>query len=90
VRTEKAVETRIKMGYETSKELLDYLKENPDKTIYDMSHDLNWSIGKVQKALHRVENNVEVNQSIEGGRLKKKYRFIFKSSLPDYFMVHPK
>lgn len=79
MKTEKAIQTRIKMGTETSHILLDYLKENPDKTIYDISHDLNWSTGKVQKALNRIENNVEVKQSIEKGRLKKKYRITFET-----------
>ncbi len=74
MRTEIATQKKIKIGEETSKELLDYLRDNPDKTIYDLSKALDWSTGKVQKALHRIESNLGIKQNIEGGRLKKKYR----------------
>ncbi len=73
MRTEKATQVKIKMGEKTSEKLLDYLRDNPDKTVYDLSKTLDWSAGKVQKALHRIKNNVAVKEEIEKGRLKKKY-----------------
>lgn len=79
MRTEKATQEKIKMGEKTSEKLLDYLRENPDKTVYDLSKTLDWSAGKVQKALHRIKNNVAVKEEIEKGRLKKKYYATSKS-----------
>ncbi len=76
MRTEKATQEKIKLGKETSKELLDYLKNNPNKTIYDLCKALGWSKGKVQKALLRLEGNLGVEQSIEGNKLKIKYHVI--------------
>lgn len=78
MRTEKAIKKKIKIGEETSKELLDYLRENPNKTIYDLTKALNWSKGKTQKALHRIESRLNVEESIEGGKFKRKYRVAFK------------
>ncbi len=72
MRTEKATQKKIKIGEVTSEKLLDYLKENPNKTVYDLSKTFSWSTGKVQKALHRIEGNIGFEQYIEGGRLKKK------------------
>jgi predicted transcriptional regulator len=77
MRTEIATQRKIKIGEDTSRELLDYLRENPDKTIYDLSKTLNWSIGKVQKALLRIEGNLRVEQNVEGGRFKRKYSVAF-------------
>lgn len=85
MRTEMAIRKKIKIGQETSKELLDYLRKNPGKTIYDISKNLNWSTGKVQKALHRTESNLKIEQNIEGGRLKKKYYIIDNSDI--YYQV---
>ncbi len=79
--TEKAIQKRIKIGEETSKELLDYLKENPDKTIYDLSKAFGWSIGKVQKALLRIESHLKVEQTVEGGKFKRKYRIAVDSNM---------
>ncbi len=79
VRTEKATQKKIEIGEETSRKLLTYLKENPDKTIYELSKTFHWKIGKVQKALHRIESCLGVEQDIKGGRLKKRYYVISKS-----------
>jgi predicted HTH transcriptional regulator len=79
MRTEKATQQKIKIGEETSKKLLDYLRENPDKTVYDLSKAFNWSIGKVQKALHRIDNEIASKEGVEKGRFKKKYYAISKS-----------
>lgn len=79
MRTEKATQKKIKIGEETSEKLLDYLRENPDKTVYDLSKAFHWSTGKVQKALHRIESDLGFEQYIERGRLKKKYYVAFKS-----------
>ncbi|VVB55246.1 Uncharacterised protein [uncultured archaeon] len=73
MKTEKAIQKKIKIGEKTSEKLLDYLKKNPDKTVYDLSKDLNWSTGKVQKALYRIKRDIGFEQYIESGRLKKKY-----------------
>jgi hypothetical protein len=81
MRTEIATRRKIKIGEDTSKELLYYLKENPYKTIYDLSKAFNWSTGKVQKALLRIESCLEVEQNIEGGRLKRKYRLLSNCSV---------
>lgn len=76
MRTEKATQEKIKLGKETSNELLDYLRDNPDKTIYDLCKALNWSKGKVQKALLRIEGNLGVEQNVEGGKFKRKYHVV--------------
>lgn len=76
MRTETATKARIKMGEKTDQQLLDYLKDNPNKTIYDLSKALGWSIGKVQKALQRLNDKLAHKQDISGGRLKKKYRVL--------------
>ncbi len=81
MRTEKAIQKRIKLGEETSKEILNYLKENPDKTIYDLSKAFGWSIGKVQKALLRIDRHLRVEQTVESGKFKKKYRVSVDSAM---------
>lgn len=73
VRTEKAIQKKIEMGEETSKILLAYLRENPDKTIYDLSKTFHWKVGKVQKALSRIYGSIAFKEGVEKGRFKKKY-----------------
>lgn len=74
MRTEKATQVRVKMGEETDQELLSYLERNPDKTIYELSKSLDWSSGKIQKALKRLENKLIVKEDIGAGRLRKRYK----------------
>jgi predicted transcriptional regulator len=64
------------MGKGTDQELLDYLKDNPGKTIYELSKELEWSIGKVQKAIKRLGDKLTFEQDIVGGRLRKKYQIM--------------
>lgn len=71
MRTEKATKARIEMGEETDKQLLGYLKDNPEKTIYNLSKDLGWSTGKIQKSLNRLGSKLIYQERIDRGRLKK-------------------
>jgi predicted HTH transcriptional regulator len=79
MRTEKAIQKKIEIGEETSKKLLDYLKENPNKTIYELSKTFDWKVGKVQKALCRIGDNVAFKEYVEKGKFKKKYYVVLKS-----------
>jgi predicted HTH transcriptional regulator len=79
MRTEKATQKKIEIGEETSKKLFEYLRENPDKTIYDLSKTFDWSVGRVQKALNRMGDKVAFKEKVEEGRNKKKYYAASKS-----------
>lgn len=79
MRTEKATQKKIEIGEETSKKLLGYLKENPDKTIYELSKTFHWKVGKVQRALQRIGDNIAFKENVEKGRFKKKYYVALKS-----------
>lgn len=78
MKTEKAKIARIKMGKETDTILFKHLKDNPSKTIYELSKDLDWSIGKVQKSVKRLDEKLvmEVDSDIGDGRIRKKYRSV--------------
>lgn len=78
MKTEKARKARVKMGRKTDIELLKHLKDNPDRTIYELSKELDWSIGKVQKSVKRIDNRVtvEIDGDIEDGRIRKRYKTI--------------
>ena len=71
--TIKAVKKRELIGRMTDMELLHYLEVNPGKTLYEIAKALNWSTGKVQGSLRRLEDDLRVEVVEEGGRLKKRY-----------------
>lgn len=74
MKTEKAIKARIEMGKGTDTKLLEYLKKNADKTIYDISKDLGWSTGKVQKSIKRLGEKLILTKDVGDVRIRKKYR----------------
>jgi hypothetical protein len=74
-RTSKAIEKRMEMAKEVDSIVIQYLKEKPASTIYDISKDLGWSVGKVQGSINRIKDSLVVEDAIENGRLKRKYDF---------------
>jgi DNA-binding transcriptional regulator GbsR (MarR family) len=54
-------------------QLYEFLSKNPGSTIYNMSKALDWSVGKVQSALKRLEDDLVTKATVEGGRVKKHY-----------------
>jgi predicted HTH transcriptional regulator len=74
-RPEKALQKKREIGQESDKELLQYLKDNPASTIYEISKGLNWSIGKAQGSIARIKDQLVVEQVVENGRVKRKYDF---------------
>ncbi len=73
MKTEKATQVRIRMGERTDEHLLGYLKDHPNKTIYELHKELKWSIGKVQKSLKRLGGKILVETEIEDGRIRKRF-----------------
>ncbi len=72
-RTVRAIKKRELIGRMTDMELLHYLEANPGKTLYEIAKALNWSTGKVQGSLRRLEDDLRVEVVEEKGRLKKRY-----------------
>ena len=72
-RTVRAIKKRELIGRMTDMELLHYLEANPGKTLYEIAKALNWSTGKVQGSLRRLEDDLTVEVVEEKGRLKKRY-----------------
>ena len=72
-RTEKATEKRMEMAKEVDLIVIHYLKDKPSSTIYGISKDLGWTVGKVQGSINRIKGSLVVENTIENGRLKKKY-----------------
>jgi superfamily II DNA or RNA helicase len=58
-RTIKAIEQRsenlLKKGEKSEKELLNFIKANPDTYFYEITKKLNWSKGKVARTMQRLE-----------------------------------
>ena len=71
--TEKATEKRMEMAKEVDSIVIQHLKDKPSSTIYDISKDLGWTVGKVQGSINRIRDSLVVEDSIENGRLKRKY-----------------
>ncbi len=82
-RTEKATEKRMEMAREVDLIVIQHLKERPSSTIYDISKDLGWTVGKVQGSINRIKDSLVVEDTIENGRLKKKYDFQGEVGLED-------
>jgi hypothetical protein len=82
-RTEKATEKRMEMAKEVDSIVIHYLKDKPSSTIYDISKDLGWTVGKVQGSINRIKDSLVVENTIENGRLKKKYDFSREVDLKD-------
>ncbi|MEE8401116.1 MAG: hypothetical protein V3R86_03070 [Candidatus Hydrothermarchaeaceae archaeon] len=74
-RTAKATEKRKELARVVDSKTITYLRKKPASTIYDISKDLGWTIGKVQGSIKRIRGLLVVEKVIENGRLKKKYEF---------------
>ncbi len=75
-RTDKATEKRMEMAKEVDSMVIRYLEENPASTIYEISKDLGWTVGKVQGSINRIRGLLVVEDIVENGRLKRKYDFL--------------
>ncbi len=69
-----ATEKNIEEGLETDWTLYDFICEHPNLSIYDLHVQLGWSVGKIQKAIERLQERgyVEskmVNNSSRSRRL---------------------
>ena len=84
-RTEKATEKRMEMAKEVDSIVIQHLKDRPSSTIYDISKDLGWTVGKVQGSINRIKDSLVVENTIENGRLKRKYDFSQEVGLDDGF-----
>ena len=84
-RTEKATEKRREMAKEVDLIVIQHLKEKPSSTIYDISKNLGWTVGKVQGSINRIRDSLAVEDSIENGRLKRKYDFEGEVDIKDGF-----
>jgi hypothetical protein len=82
-RTEKATEKRMEMAKEVDFIVIQFLREKPASTIYDISKDLGWTVGKVQGSINRIRGSLVVENTIENGRLKRKYDFPGEVDLDD-------
>jgi len=73
-RTEKATLERRRIGLKTECRLLEFIRENPGLSMYEIAKRLGWSVGKVQQAVKRLSfmREVRVEPVVEGGRLKKR------------------
>ncbi len=74
-RTDKATEKRMEMAKEVDSMVIRYLEENPASTIYEISKDFGWTVGKVQGSINRIRDLLVVEDIVENGRLKRKYDF---------------
>jgi DNA-binding MarR family transcriptional regulator len=72
-KTELATRKRGLLGRMAEMEVLEYLERHPGSTTYDISKGLSWTAGKVQGCLKRLEDDLKVEEIVEGGRLKKKF-----------------
>ncbi|MBU2559741.1 hypothetical protein KKA03_02500 [archaeon] len=84
-RTEKATEKRMEMAREVDSIVIQHLKDKPSSTIYDISKDLGWTVGKVQGSIIRIKDSLVVEDSVENGRLKRKYDFLVEVGIKDGF-----
>jgi DNA-binding MarR family transcriptional regulator len=50
-----ATEKNIEEGLETDWTLYDFICEHPNLSIYDLHVQLGWSVGKIQKAIERLQ-----------------------------------
>jgi hypothetical protein len=83
--TEKATEKRMEMARKVDSIVIRHLKDKPSSTIYDISKDLGWTVGKVQGSITRIKDSLVVEDSIENGRLKRKYDFLGEVDIKDGF-----
>jgi len=74
-RTDKATEKRMEMAKEVDSIVIQYIEEKPASTIYEISKDLGWTVGKVQGSINRIRDILVVEDTVENGRLKRKYDF---------------
>jgi DNA-binding MarR family transcriptional regulator len=55
VSTVAATTRNIEQGIETNWILYDFICEHPNLSIYELHKQLDWSVGKVQKAIERLQ-----------------------------------
>jgi hypothetical protein len=75
-RTDKATEKRMEVAKEVDSIVIQYIEEKPASTIYEISKDLGWTVGKVQGSINRIRDILVVEDTVENGRLKRKYDFL--------------
>lgn len=69
---EPMIRARMIEGRATEMKLYEYLKRNQGQSLYEISKGLGWSIGKVQKALDRISDDIKNETTMEGGRAKRR------------------
>ncbi len=74
-RTHKATLKRMEMAKEVDTIVIQYLKDKPASTIYEISKGLGYTTGKVQGSINRIRDQLVVEDKVENGRLKRKYDF---------------
>lgn len=67
-----AIAKKIIIGRQTELEFVDYLERHPGSTAYEVSKALKWSNGKVQGVIGRMEGELNFEETVKNGRLKKK------------------
>ncbi|MHA2220221.1 MAG: hypothetical protein ACXACY_30440 [Candidatus Hodarchaeales archaeon] len=76
-RTDKALERKREIGQESDEVVIEYLRENPASTMYEISKALDWTAGKVQGSLIRLKDRfgdkLTVEEVVENRRVKVKY-----------------
>jgi hypothetical protein len=76
-RTDKATERRMEIAREADDVVIQFMKENPASTIYEIAKALGWTTGKIQGSISRLKirlgDKLTVENDISTGRLKKKY-----------------
>jgi hypothetical protein len=76
-RTDKATEKRMELAKDVDAQVIQYLKDKPASTVYEISKDLGWTTGKVKGSIVRIKNQLgdklTVENDITTGRLKRKY-----------------
>lgn len=74
-RTHKATLKRMETAKEVDATIIQYLKDKPASTIYEISKGLGYTTGKVQGSIKRIRDQLVVEDVVENGRLKRKYDF---------------
>ena len=76
-RTDKALERKREIGRESDEIVIQYLKDNPASTMYEISRDLGWTTGKAKGSLNRLKerfgDKLTTEEVIENRRVKVKY-----------------
>ncbi|MFQ5974928.1 MAG: hypothetical protein ACE5J5_01245 [Candidatus Hydrothermarchaeales archaeon] len=78
-RTDEAIKRKIEIGKEADEIVIQYLKDKPASTMYEISKNLGWTVGKVQGSLNRLKvslgDKLIIEEVVENRRVKVKYDF---------------